>query len=470
MKKRDVIYGITFTPERMFSYDLNTRTARDLGPISSGFEFTQGQNIELDDEGCAWSAWSVSRAWQNEPGPDSKRLCKYDPLAGSIVHFKTGLPKPGSPCEYVHLDGLFNLKSGGMFATGGNGYLYRIDTESGKAEYLGAPVEGRPSRLSSMKLGRDGAGLWSGRHAGQLQPGALRSEDLRLPGAGPGGRRRDEVLADPRPCDHRRRNHIRLRKRQSVPQQLSMGDRAMTIDGYCTLGVDREFDLTAKALLDAMDAAEVERAMIAPPDRALAIFNRQGNDCMRQAAQAHPDRFIATCSVNPWSGEEALQELRRAIGEGARMLVLHPLVQGYTANDELVFPVLELAAAERIPVYVHTGPPGNSTPWQIVDLAEQYSSLDIIMGHCGATDFWNDVPDSAASAANIYLESSLARPFHFARYMDSVGKHKGIIGSWAPLNKLGFEWDQMRKFLRPEVFAETSGNNLARLLAKRGSL
>lgn len=154
---RDLLYGITFTPERMFSYDLNTGKALDLGPISSGFEFTQGQNIELDDKGCAWSAWSVTRAWQNDPGPDSKRLCKYDPVNGSMVYYKTGLPKPELPCEYVRLDGLFNFQTGALFATGGNASIYRIDTNTGRAEYLGTPIQDRPSRLSSMKIGPDGA-------------------------------------------------------------------------------------------------------------------------------------------------------------------------------------------------------------------------------------------------------------------------------------------------------------------------
>ncbi|MGI8746392.1 MAG: amidohydrolase family protein [Bryobacteraceae bacterium] len=244
----------------------------------------------------------------------------------------------------------------------------------------------------------------------------------------------------------------------------------MTIDGYCTLGVDREFDLTEAALLEAMDAAGVERAVIVPPDRFLAVFNHEGNQNVLRSAGAYRDRFIPACSVNPWYGDQAIEEFQRALGEGARMLVLHPLVQGFTANDELVFPLLDIAAAERIPVYVHTGPPGNSTPWQIVDLAELFPSLDLIMGHCGATDFWNDVADAAVAAPNIYLESSLARPFHFARYMATAGKHKGIIGSWAPLNKLEFEWRQMRKFLTADVFAESSGANLARIFGKRAAL
>jgi hypothetical protein len=158
--KLDVIYGIAAVPERMFSYDLNSGASRDLGPISSGMEFVQAQNIELDDDGCAWSAWSITRAWQNSPGPDSKRLCKYDPQQGKIIYFKTGLPKPGSKPgsahEYVRLDGLFNFGTGNLFATGGNGSLYRIDTSTGKATYLSTPIEDRASRLSSMKLGPDG--------------------------------------------------------------------------------------------------------------------------------------------------------------------------------------------------------------------------------------------------------------------------------------------------------------------------
>jgi hypothetical protein len=152
----DVIYGIGAVPERMFSHDLKTGVSRDLGPISSGMEFVQGQNAELDDEGCTWSAWSITRAWQNSPGPDSKRLCKYDPKRERIIYFKTGLPKPGSANEYVRLDGLFNLGTGDLFASGGNGSLYRIETSSGKATWLGTPITDRASRLSSMKLGPDG--------------------------------------------------------------------------------------------------------------------------------------------------------------------------------------------------------------------------------------------------------------------------------------------------------------------------
>lgn len=244
----------------------------------------------------------------------------------------------------------------------------------------------------------------------------------------------------------------------------------MTIDGYCTLGVDREYDLTESSLLGAMDLARVDRAVIAPVDRFLVVDNEVGNNAMLQAATAHADRLIPSCAVNPWYGRRAVEELRRALENGARMLVLHPAVQGFLANDELVWPVLEVAAVEGVPAYIHTGAPGHATPWQVVDLAERHPGLDLIIGHCGATDFWNDVVEAGRSAPNVYLESSLARPFLFVAYLRELGWARGVMGSYAPVNELVFEWEQMRSQLPGDAVGEVCGNNLLKLLTKRGAL
>jgi predicted TIM-barrel fold metal-dependent hydrolase len=244
----------------------------------------------------------------------------------------------------------------------------------------------------------------------------------------------------------------------------------MIIDGYCVLGIDREYDLTAEVLLAAMDQARVDRAVIAPVDRWLAVDNRRGNDYILQAAAAHPGRFIPACSVNPWYGEAGEQEFQRALVAGARLLVLHPMVQGYLANDELVWPLLAAAGAAQVPVYIHTGPPGNASPWQITDLAERFPAVDLIMGHSGSTDFWNDVNDATQAAENIYLESSLARPFAFLPRLDVVGAYRGIMGSFAPNNDFSFEWKQIAQAVPAGLFPQLCGGNLQRLLEKRGAL
>ena len=244
----------------------------------------------------------------------------------------------------------------------------------------------------------------------------------------------------------------------------------MNIDGYVTVGVDREYDLTADALLAAMDRAEVERAVIAPVDRYLAVDNREGNTQILKTAAAHPGRLIPACSVTPWYAERAMAEMARAVGEGARMLVLHPLIQGFQANDDLAWALMELANVEQVPVYVHTGPPGSATPWQLVDLAERWPGVDFIMGHSGTSDFWNDVDGAAQAASNIYIESSMARPWGWVGRMKTLGNSRGVMGSAAPLNDLVFEWEQMRLALPREAWPEVLGGNLQRLLEKRGAL
>lgn len=155
-QERGVIYGFTFTPERMFRFNLADGRADDLGPISSGMGMAQGENIELDDEGCAWCGWSVTRAWQNASGADSHRLCKFDAGADRIRYFDAGLPNPDGSYGYAKVEGLFNL-GGQLYASGANGSIYRVDTETGMGTYLGTPIPGRRSRLTTLRPGPDGA-------------------------------------------------------------------------------------------------------------------------------------------------------------------------------------------------------------------------------------------------------------------------------------------------------------------------
>ena len=166
---RGVIYGQAFTPERLFSFDLTTRQSKDLGPLSSGMVMAQGETVELDDEGCVWAGWHVTRAWQNEAGVDSHRLCKYDPRTGRIQYFDAGLPRPDGSYGTLKVEGLFNLGAGCIHASAGNGSLYRVDTRTGQGKYLGTPISDRPSRLASMRLAPDGKAYGVAGRAGNCE-------------------------------------------------------------------------------------------------------------------------------------------------------------------------------------------------------------------------------------------------------------------------------------------------------------
>lgn len=240
----------------------------------------------------------------------------------------------------------------------------------------------------------------------------------------------------------------------------------MRVDGYCTLGVDREYTLTEESLLGAMDAAGIERAVIAPVDRCVATDNRAGNDAMLRAAAAHRDRFIASCTANPWYGERAVVELQSAVEAGARMLVLNPAVQGFAPDDDLAWPLYESAGDLRVPVYVHTGGYQYGTPAQLALAAKRFPETVFIMGHCGSTDFKSDAQEILARGGNLYGEVSLVRPFGVVPLLAAVGEEHLLMGSAAPLGDLVFEWRAMLEVIVPERHAGFYGRTILRLLQR----
>jgi hypothetical protein len=153
---RGVLYAMHFTPERLSVFDLSTRAARDLGPIGSGLAMAQGENLVLDDEGNCWCGWCVTRAWQGAPGADAFRLCKYSPGQNKIIFYDHGLPRADGEYGFAKVEGLFNLGTGCLYASGDNGSLYRIETKNGEVKYLGTPISDRRSRLTSLALHPDG--------------------------------------------------------------------------------------------------------------------------------------------------------------------------------------------------------------------------------------------------------------------------------------------------------------------------
>jgi hypothetical protein len=153
----EMLYALCFAPELLVSFNLRTGEAQNLGMIGTGIGgMTQGENIVLDDAGCVWCNWSLTRAWQSSPGVDSIRLCKYDPKQRRIIFFSEGLPFPDGRHGTVKPEAYFNFHDGYVYASGFNGSLYRIDPDTGRAKYLFTPTPDRPSRLTSLVPAGDG--------------------------------------------------------------------------------------------------------------------------------------------------------------------------------------------------------------------------------------------------------------------------------------------------------------------------
>ena len=153
----EALYCLCFPPEKLASFNLRTAEVRDYGLIGTGIGgMTQAENLVLDDQGCVWSNWQVTRAWQTQPGADAARLCKLDPAQERLVFFDCGLPRPAGAYGTVKAEAFFNFHDGWLYASGANGSLFRIDPETAAARYLFTPIADRPSRLAALVLGPDG--------------------------------------------------------------------------------------------------------------------------------------------------------------------------------------------------------------------------------------------------------------------------------------------------------------------------
>lgn len=239
----------------------------------------------------------------------------------------------------------------------------------------------------------------------------------------------------------------------------------MKIDGYATIGTERDTRQSAEQLLEALDSVDFTATVIAPEDRKIAVFNTEGNDRVLKCARRYPDRLIPACSVNPWFGEQAIHEFRRAVGAGACLLVFAPALQGFLPNDGLADELCRVAAELDVPIYIHSGPHAHGSPAQIAMLALQHPRTRFILGHGGSTDHAYDLrPVLELRADNLWFETSFMRPWAFDAMSGVADESRWIFGSSAPRNDLALELKHFENHWPIELHQPTYGQNLLDVL------
>lgn len=237
------------------------------------------------------------------------------------------------------------------------------------------------------------------------------------------------------------------------------------IDAHCHIGEGYAYSQSVDALLREMDRRQVEAAVIVPADKFIAVYNREGNDLVLEAARKHPDRFIPFATANPWYGDKALDEMDRAFGSGAAGLKLHPPIQGFQITDAIVFDVVEFAVDSDHPVYIHTGTAVSSSPFQLTELAMRYPEGTFIMGHAAYADYWNDVAASVKAVPNVYIETSQHLPVFIRDLVKDIGADRIIYGSDSPKADMGIEIEKLTRYIESADDLERIFNkNMSKLL------
>lgn len=234
------------------------------------------------------------------------------------------------------------------------------------------------------------------------------------------------------------------------------------VDIHVYLGRGRHMQLDTRGLLELMDEAEVDYSIACPLDQYLAVLNREGNDLILEAVREHPDRLGGMASANPWYGDSAVAELKRALDAGLMGVMLHPPYQGFRLSDEMVDPLLQVASDYGAAVYAHTGTAGIAEPLQCAELALRFPDIPFILGHAGSSDYYSDAVRALELAPNIWLETSRNSPLNYGLFRSHGILDRVAFGSSAPEYIPGVEIEVFcdiieSRELREAVFSESAG-------------
>ena len=237
---------------------------------------------------------------------------------------------------------------------------------------------------------------------------------------------------------------------------------------------------TAETLIEAMDRAEVSRAVVMGmgwTDRALA---REVNDYLIDSVRRYPLRLAGFCSVNPAWGDEASAEVERCVAEGlAGIGEFHPDTQGFDITDsKSLAPVMDTARRLGLPVVVHASEPvghpyagkGTTTPEKLYRFIENFQDNTIVCAHWGGgLPFYALMPEVPGLMKNVYFDMA-ASPFLYR--LEVLPTVAGLVGSEKILFATDFPLIQHQRLLRQvaesglDSAAQDAilGGNAARLL------
>lgn len=239
---------------------------------------------------------------------------------------------------------------------------------------------------------------------------------------------------------------------------------------------------TIDALIAAMDAAHVERAVLLgwywEKPETCAWQNRFYAQCIR----THPQRLAAFAALHPGRGHwPTLQEMHRARDEGfVGFGELSPHSQGYSVEDPVFHEALTLAADWNMPVNLHvTDPESRPFPGRVETPAADIERLTaafprttFVLAHWGGLLPWR-MPELAARG-NVYYDTAASPLLYDAgiwgRFTAAVPRARVLFGSDYPLilyPRVGVEAEMARLVAEAReagMGEDVLGANAARLL------
>lgn len=188
--------------------------------------------------------------------------------------------------------------------------------------------------------------------------------------------------------------------------------------------------------LDQMDGVGIEKALIG--------VNVDGG-LQLDAARTHPDRFLASISIDPNEGMKAIDKIKRAADTvDLKAITLFPAGcnPGVPINDKRMYPVYAKACELDIPVCCCVGIPGPRVPFapQHVELIDEvcwfFPELKFVMRH-GAEPWTALAVKLMLKWPNLYYSTSAFSPKYYPRdiidFANTRGADKIMYAGYFPM-------------------------------------
>jgi predicted TIM-barrel fold metal-dependent hydrolase len=182
-----------------------------------------------------------------------------------------------------------------------------------------------------------------------------------------------------------------------------------TLHGAIAPDYHAVLDGTVGSLLASMDGAGIDSAVIC----SIATAPKQVEPILRWSLSIASDRIIPFGSVHP-DCEDMPGAVRRIAEAGLRGIKLHPLYQGFAADDRRLWPLYAAIAECGLVLVMHTGcdvafplDDDRASPTRLLAVHRAFPDLKLVAAHLGGWRTWREAAETIAGTG-IYLETSYA--------------------------------------------------------------
>jgi len=225
-------------------------------------------------------------------------------------------------------------------------------------------------------------------------------------------------------------------------------------------------------LLELMDSYGISRAFmfcLDEPDRHPS-FSAANDRTLAFAERSH-GRLIPFVRLD--LNESPIDEARRCLDAGARGIKLHPRAQKFTATDERLGPVFELAAERSVPILIHAGRGLPPIADGLRSLVERNPGTKLILAHAGIADM-QALAACMRGRKGVFFDTSTWSPVDLLDFYRQIPPEQVVYASDYPYGQqpsslllsvktaiqAGYNDDQLRLMLAGNANALADGAEL----------